>query len=483
MNTSPTPTTNLPRSPESGRAALRRSAALAGLAVLALVLFGFASAGESDRRTSSSKKSPPRTGTSGRSAKKGKPAAGTPSNRRDAGYSASSGPNAPETDVSAGELPFEGADNVIGNPEGLYRFFRKLNALRNGRRLKVNVLHVGDSHIQADFMTATTRRLLQGQFGNAGRGLVFPYDLVRTNGPTDYSSSSNVAWCSDRNVARAPALPTGISGMVLQSDEPNAYIRMFLKNADEMNYDFNQVTVLYEKGELFCDLVFFDSDNRQIGYISAVEEMYSDSRFSTSITFPFSISNFTLYTYAAQETQKLSRIYGLLLENGQSGIRYDTVGVNGAEFRHYAATPYFFQQTESLSPDLVIVSLGTNDSMVKTFSTEDFVNSMDGMIMQIKQMVPDASILLTVPPDSLKRSRVNYNLESIRRIIINYCRENNFAYWDLLSVMGGLTSIRHWQSQGLAQRDNVHYTRTGYHTQGKLLYEALMKGYEQYAVR
>ncbi|MBP7865229.1 MAG: hypothetical protein KA419_04705 [Acidobacteria bacterium] len=450
---------------------------------MVLALLGVVSAGETSGGKTASKKSAPRSGASGRASAKGKPAPGAPSSRREAVYTSASGPSVPDADVPSGELPFEGADNVIGNPEGLYRFFRKLDALRNGRRLKVNVLHVGDSHIQADFMTATTRRLLQGQFGNAGRGLVFPYDLVRTNGPVDYASSSNVAWCSDRNIARAPTLPTGISGMVLQSDEPNAYIRMFLKNTDEMNYDFNQVTVLYEKGELFCDLVFFDADNRQIGYISALEEMYSDSRFSTSITFPFSISNFTLYTYAAQETQKLSRLYGMLLENGQSGIRYDTVGVNGAEFRHYAGTPYFFQQTASLSPDLVIVSLGTNDSMVKSFSTEDFVNAMDSMVMQIKQMVPDASILLTVPPDSLKRSRVNYNLESIRRIIINYCRENNFAYWDLLSVMGGLTSIRQWQSQGLAQRDNVHYTRTGYHTQGKLLYEALMKGYDQYAVR
>ena len=57
----------------------------------------------------------------------------------------------------------------------------------------VSILHVGDSHIQAEGSTSRTRALLQSKFGAAGRGLVTPFRLAGTNQPLDYkiTSSSN----------------------------------------------------------------------------------------------------------------------------------------------------------------------------------------------------------------------------------------------------------------------------------------------------
>ena len=46
----------------------------------------------------------------------------------------------------------------------------------------VSIVHIGDSHIQADISTGTTRELLQYDFGNAGRGLVSPLKMI---GPND----------------------------------------------------------------------------------------------------------------------------------------------------------------------------------------------------------------------------------------------------------------------------------------------------------
>ena len=387
-----------------------------------------------------------------------------------------------------GKSPDERPDNSlsedagagIGNSETLRRFFKKLEALQTGRRSQVRILHVGDSHIQADYMTSVTRKLLQNDFGNAGRGLVFPYDLVRTNGPSDYSEYSNVPWCSDRNVARAMALPTGISGLVLQAEDPSANIQFFLKFNDEVNYEFNQITLIYEKGDQYYDFVFFDSSNQQIGYISPLEEKYAQDRFSTTITFPAPLSSFTLCTQASQDSQHFSRLYGILLENGQPGIRYDVSGVNGAEYRHYAGSPYFFAQAAEIEPDLVILSLGTNDSMGKSFSSEEFLVSLDNVVTQLKQNIPGVSILLSTPPDSLKRSRINPNLPQICHLIKTYCHDNGLAYWDLNTLMGGPGSIRKWYAQGFAQRDMVHFTKAGYALQGKMLYEALTKGYQQY---
>src|SRR5690349_6311513 len=71
------------------------------------------------------------------------------------------------------------ADNKIFQPDSLAlrHFFNALDSLENGTRKKVIVIHLGDSHIQADLLSGRVRTLLQDSavFGNGGRGLVFPY--------------------------------------------------------------------------------------------------------------------------------------------------------------------------------------------------------------------------------------------------------------------------------------------------------------------
>jgi len=93
------------------------------------------------------------------------------------------------------EYPFINyeADTLI-NAKYLQPFFNKLLKLENGDTNQISILHIGDSHIQADFLTREIRKDLQLRFGNAGRGLVFPLRVAGTNEPVDYHSSTNVSW-------------------------------------------------------------------------------------------------------------------------------------------------------------------------------------------------------------------------------------------------------------------------------------------------
>lgn len=43
--------------------------------------------------------------------------------------------------------------------------------------------------------------------------------------------------------------------------------------------------------------------------------------------------------------------------------------------------------------------------------------------------------------------------------------------------MGGDGSMNIWRESALANLDNIHFTKEGYERQGRLLLEALMKGY------
>ena len=97
--------------------------------------------------------------------------------------------------VSGTEFPFINyeADTLI-NAVQLTPFFNKLLKLENGGAGQVSIVHIGDSHIQADFLTREVRKNLQLRFGNAGRGLVFPLRVAGTNEPNDYRSATNAGW-------------------------------------------------------------------------------------------------------------------------------------------------------------------------------------------------------------------------------------------------------------------------------------------------
>ena len=82
--------------------------------------------------------------------------------------------------------------NYIHYKEQLSPFFEKLRQLKNGEISRLHILHIGDSHLQAGFLPGELRYLLQATFGNAGRGLVFPYQIAKTNAPFDIRTESNI---------------------------------------------------------------------------------------------------------------------------------------------------------------------------------------------------------------------------------------------------------------------------------------------------
>src|SRR6056297_2082300 len=76
-------------------------------------------------------------------------------------------------------------NRLIGNADlpGFNVFFSQWKSLILNGDKKIEILHIGDSHIQADFFTGRIRSRLQEFFpGSIGaRGIIFPYNLAATN--------------------------------------------------------------------------------------------------------------------------------------------------------------------------------------------------------------------------------------------------------------------------------------------------------------
>ena len=84
--------------------------------------------------------------------------------------------------------------------------------------------------------------------------------------------------------------------------------------------------------------------------------------------------------------------------------------------------------------------------------------------------------MLTSPPDSRSKNREPVSLPAIQQIFSEIAEtQNNVAYWDLRSIMGGENSVNNWLKYKLAENDKLHYTKAGYDLQAQLLIKALLK--------
>lgn len=379
----------------------------------------------------------------------------------------------------------ENLNKIENDSNSLHFFYKKLYELQETKKGRVDIVHIGDSHIQADLLSGAIRQKLQLKFGNAGRGLIFPYHVAKSNEPASYKTTSNTTWDSKRNVFYEKPLPIGISGFTIETTNSWAEINLTVKDQPGLGYSFTKFTLFQEKGLCNYDITICDEINCERGIFRSSDT--SINSFVSQLKFDKPISQIILRNKDTDTlNQKTTRIYGMLLENDSSGILYNMIGVNGAEYRHYVKSKYFLEQLSYLNADLVLVSLGTNEAFSTGFDKVVFYRNIDTLITNIKLANPNASILLTTPADSFRKSRKgrvkNPDMQEARVTIINYCLQHNLPYWDLYEVMGGYGSMAKWFTAGLSAKDRVHFNGRGYQIQGNLFYQALMNGFEKYII-
>ena len=383
--------------------------------------------------------------------------------------------------VSQGAYPFISyeADTLI-NPAQLQSFFDKLLKLENGDSSQLSILHIGDSHMQADFLSRQVRTRFQQRFGNAGRGLVFPLRVAGTNEPTDYRSASNVSWTTGKIVGQNRDPEPGISGISVRTSQSGGYIDITTLNHDDLDYAFDQVTLLHAKDSLQFDCRITDSELK-FGYLMSAADT-ENGTYQTWVPFTKPTNFVRIQAEQTSESQQTATMQGIILKNSRPGVLYHSVGINGAHFSDYNTSPLFFAQLSTLQPDLVIISLGTNEGANVKITVDEVVASVGTMVQKIRSLNPGACILITTPVDDFFRKKYkNPYLEAVQRALKQSAAAENVACWDMYTVGGGFGSCSGWRKAGLMQSDGVHFSKTGYALQGDLLYNAIIDSYRKYA--
>lgn len=183
------------------------------------------------------------------------------------------------------------------------------------------------------------------------------------------------------------------------------------------------------------------------------------------------------------------RTTGELLQQTFGAISYTDVGINGA-FCVTFTRPDRIWEIAALHPDLLILSFGTNESHNRRYNAQLHYHQMDELVRMLRESMPGIPMLMTTPPGSYEstrqsRRRRTYKINSRTAITVQtihrYADENGLAVWDMYEILGGIhRACLNWQEAGLMRPDHIHYMPEGYHLQGELLHQALLKAYNDY---
>lgn len=365
----------------------------------------------------------------------------------------------------------------FGNSKESYEtLFQSMNGLILKGKGTINIVHIGDSHLQAGFIPEQMRKDFSSfvSSGCGARGLIFPYRVAKTNNPSDYAVKFTGKWESCRNVELNKTCSLGLMGIMVQTRDTLAGMTFHFKENAAFR-DFNFIRIFHDPVDT-CYRI--DLPGLQGAYHIVLPEMpgYTDIRFDSVISDSLMIRIIHKDTSANYFT-----FYGIDFENGDPGIVYSASGVNGAEVASYLRCGQLKEQLRLQDPDWVIISLGTNDAYPLHFDKEEFTRNYLALVKRIRESKPDVPILLTVPGDSYRRHRYdNLNLVDARDAIIAVAKQTGCAVWDFYTLMGGPKSIMNWYKAGLVARDKLHFNRQGYVIQADLLFGAFVDAWSSF---
>jgi len=329
---------------------------------------------------------------------------------------------------------------------------------------RVTIVHIGDSHLQADMGTAVTRTRLGNHYGSAGRSLIIPFKLAGTNEPVDYTITSSAPMTQARLLKTPWPIEMGFTGIGIRPDS-------------------SEFDLSITDGELFDSIAVYYSGKTPILNTEFHTNYSEPGIIQVKLAEP-SIQTALNFSYGGETV-----IHGINLVNGHTGLAYHVIGNNGATYSTYNGVANFANDIARFTPSLIIISLGTNEAF-NTTSNDEMYAEMKILVDDLRRSCPNAKLLLTTPSECqrkrIRRRRrrtrtsfsVNKNVKRMRDVIIDFGRSEGIPVYDFYDVAGGSGSSVKWLKDKYLNTDRIHFTRAGYTLQGHLITDAIEEAIE-----
>lgn len=335
----------------------------------------------------------------------------------------------------------------------------------------LRIIQLGDSHTAADIFTGQLREKLQQRFGKAGIGWISPINIYGQRNNQVYYKASDWLLTSSRST---PANDYPMGGFIATPTAANAQLTI--------NYNIDETPSLWNAKILVKQL----KPNQPLKLVDGMNyETILDTGDSKKWRYlnVFVMLPFTINAQSANS----AKIGGIWLEkNGEPGVVVSPVALNGA--RHSIWQQWRAQWLDDLAKinsDLVIIAYGTNESFDNPFNRAKYKEQLVASIKRIRKKMPNTAILIVSPPDVMVRNKIRRGgscqamqppqLSTIRATQREVAKQQRTLYWDWSAAMGGNCAMQRWVAQGLANKDYVHLTATGYQQSADSLYKALMR--------
>lgn len=360
-----------------------------------------------------------------------------------------------------------------GDSTDMLGLFQKIDELQLNKRKKVTIVHYGGSHVEAGHWDEVFQEHLQNTITRFEGGGVwaFPFKLAKANSPPFYKTYSNGIWHRCRSIGKENCSVFGMNGITANTSErvndfaialaPNFHHNHF--TSLKVYHNFNPAYHFHI--DVNSGLRYKQTQVRREGYTLFEFEQPTDSvNFLLEKTDTLAATEFTLY--------------GFSLETNEAGFYYADMGFNGAATKSYIDAELFVPQLRTLKPDLVIFSIGVNDSQGPNFNKQDFTTNYDTLVARVRRASPGCAILFTTVTDNYVRRRTpNKKALIAHEAILDLAKKHNAGYWDMFMLMGGFKSMAQWTKANLAAKDKVHFTIRGYHIMGNLMFDAFYRSY------
>lgn len=336
------------------------------------------------------------------------------------------------------------------------------------------IIQIGDSHIQGDYFSGEIRKQLQGFYGNAGQGILFPYALAKSYGPRGTVAKPIGVWTGIKTMTGGLKASLGVIG----------YGATTLSAASSLSIEFNDK---FSEPQFQKINIWHSADSQSYSPTLANPFQWIGSQFYPS---GWGISSYQAIASANQFQLTLSKIsasqnhfgfYGFeLVPKQRRGVVYHHFGVVGAQFTHLIEkAPWTIEQLQHLKPDIIIFSFGTNEAYNGKLDTLAYTQQVQAFLHKLSIACPQTAIILTTAPDTRSRNRIPPMQRPINNQLKTIAAREKLTVYDLNAAMGGWGSLHTWYKNQLTISDKLHFNAAGYALQGQLFTLSLMQAYNK----
>lgn len=369
------------------------------------------------------------------------------------------------------------SDSILTAPplfQKLYKSFCLKALTADSLKQVIRVLHMGDSQIEADRITAILRKHFQQLYGGSGPGFVMPIDPLHINANVSVSYSNNwtLSYSYKKQTAPAP-VRYGFPGKASWYSDSSA------------NFSIQPIAWKSQRLRQFPNIRLMLSATDTPLYLRTDIENQVWHDTLTEKTETLHVADFQAPAFPGDINFHFSGvaspiIHGVTLDN-TGGIAVDNLAMRGRPWPGIRIADKRMLRTmaEELNTGFIILQFGTNVLPTKTDNYNFYRIHFLKELELLKKLLPEVPVLV-IGVQAAAESKEGTLVAMEHARLISEAQKAatlacGMAFFDLHKAMGGTDGAINWANEtpSLMLSDMMHFSSRGARVVGDQIWMAL----------